>query len=61
MSREATDASGLGESYSTVNVDGTPTTVYHRDAEMDDTASSSVRLVREVVDESVMSSLGLTP
>ena len=61
MSHDSTNASGHGEGFSIINVDGTPTTVYHQEAEMSDTASSSVKVEKEVIAESILSSLGLTP
>ena len=61
MSHDTADASGLGAGYSVLNVDDTHTTVYHQEAEMGDTALSSIMIIKEVVGESDLSSLSLTP
>ena len=49
----------LEPSFSIINVNGVPTTVYSREDEMDDTASSSVKFVGEVVPETDVPSLSL--
>ena len=49
----------LEPSFSIINVDGVSTTVYNREEEMDNTASSSVKFVGEVVPETDVPSLSL--
>ena len=61
MSHDLTNASKHGEGFSMVKVGGKPRIVYHLDAEMSDTALISIRIEREVIAESVLSLLGLTP
>ena len=61
MSQENTKRTKLGPGFDVLNVSGVQTTVYHNEEKMEDTASSSVKLVGEIVPESDVSSLGLSP
>ena len=61
MSQEDTERTKLGPGLKILDVSGTPTTVYHNEEEMEDTAPSSVKLVGETVPNSYESSLGLSP
>ena len=61
MSHESTERTKLGLGFNILDVNGTQTTVYHDEEEMEDTASSSVKLVGKRVPESDVSSIGLSP
>ena len=61
MSQEGTERTKLGPGFEILDVSGTPTTVYHNEEEMEETASSSVKLVGESVPSADESSLGLSP
>ena len=61
MSQEKTDGIKLGSSFDAVSVSTVVDQDYPNDWEMEDTASSSVRIVGEVVGETDVSSLGLSP
>ena len=61
MSQKGTERTKLGPGFEILDVSGTPTTVYHNEEEMEDTASSSVKLVGETVPNSDESSLGVSP
>ena len=61
MSQEYTDGTKLGPSFDAVGVSTAVDQDYPNDWEMEDTASSSVRVVGEVVPETDVSSLGLSP
>ena len=61
MSQEGTERTKLGPGFKILDVNGTPTTVYHNEEEMEDTASRSVKLVGEIVPNLDESSLGLNP
>ena len=61
MSQEDTERTKLGPGLKILDVSGMPTTVYHNEEEMEDTAPSSVKLVGETVPNSYESSLGLSP
>ena len=60
MSHEATDQTKLGSGFDVTGISGAGATLYANDVEMEDTASSSVRIVGETIPESPESSLGLT-
>ena len=60
MSQEGTERTKLGPRFEILDVSGTLTTVYHKE-EMEDTASSSIKLVGETVPNSDESSLGVSP
>ena len=61
MSQEQTDGTKLGPGVDAVGVSTAVDQDYPNDWEMEDTASSSVRVVGEVVPEMDVSSLGLSP
>ena len=61
MSQEHTDGTKLGPGFDTVGVSTADDQDYPNEWEMEDTASSSVRVVGEVVPETDVSSLGLSP
>ena len=61
MSHEYTDGTKLGPGFDTVGITTAVDQDYPNDWEMEDTASSSVRVVGEVVAETDVSSLGLSP
>ena len=61
MSHEHTDGTKLGPGFDAVSVSTAVDQDYPNDWEMEDTASSSVRVVGEVVAETDVSSLGLSP
>ena len=61
MSQDATERTKLGPRFDILDVSGTPTTVYRNEEEMEDTTTSSVKLVGETVPELDASSLGLSP
>ena len=61
MSHKHTDGTKLGSSFNAVGVSTIVDQDYPNDWEMEDTASSSVRVVGEVVAETDVSSLGLSP
>ena len=61
MSHEYTDGTKLGPGFDAVGVSTAVDQDYLNDWEMEDTASSSVRVVGEVVPETDVSSLGLSP
>ena len=61
MSQEQTDGTKLGPGFDAVGVSTAVDQDYPNDWEMEDTASSSVRIVGEVVGETDVSSLGLSP
>ena len=61
MSQEYTDGTKLGPSFDAVSVSTADDQDYPNDWEMEDTASSSVKVVGEVVPEMDVSSLGLSP
>ena len=61
MSQEYTDGTKLGLGFDAVGVSTAVDQDYPNNWEMDDTASSSVRVVGEVVPETDVSSLGLSP
>ena len=61
MSQEQTDGTKLGLGFDAVGVSTAVDQDYPNDWEMEDTASSSVRIVGEVVGETDVSSLGLSP
>ena len=61
MSHEQTDETKLGPGFDAVGVSAAIDQDYPNDWEMEDTASSSVRIVGEVVGETDVSSLGLSP
>ena len=61
MSQEGTEKIKLGPGFEILDVSGTPTTVYHNEEEMENAASSSIKLVGETVPNSDESSLGVSP
>ena len=61
MSQEQMDGTKLGPGFDTVGVSTTVDQDYPNDWEMEDTASSSVRIVGKVIGETDVSSLGLSP
>ena len=61
MSRQNTDGTKLGPGFDAVGVSTADDQDYLNKWEMQDTASSSVRIVGEVVPETDVSSLGLSP
>ena len=61
MSHEQTDGTKLGPGFDAVGVSTTVDQDYPNDWEMEDTASSSVRVIGAVVGERDVSSLGLSP
>ena len=61
MSQEPTEQTKLGPGFDAVGVSTAVDQDYPNDWEMEDTASSSVRVVGEVVPEMDVSSLGLSP
>ena len=61
MSQDATERTKLGPGFDILDISGTPTTVYRSEEEMEDTATSSVKLVGETIPELDASSLGLSP
>ena len=61
MSHDGTEHTKLGPGFDILDVSGTPTTVYCNEEEMEDIATSSVKLVGETVPESDVSLLGLSP
>ena len=61
MSQEYTDGTKLGPGFDAVGVSTADDQDYPNDWEMEDTASSSVKVVGEVVPETDVSSLGLSP
>ena len=61
MSQNSTKRTKLGPDFDVRDVDGTPTTFYDDEQEMEDKASSSVKIVGEVIPESDIPSLGLPP
>ena len=61
MSQEHTDGTKLGPGFGAVSVSTADDQDYPNDWEMEDTASSSVSIVGEVVLETEGSSLGLSP
>ena len=61
MSQEHTDGTKLGPGFDAVGVSTAVDQDYPNDWEMADTASSSVKVVGEVVAETDVSSLGLSP
>ena len=61
MSHDGTQHTKLGPGFDVPYVSGAQPTGYSDDAEMEDTASSSVRFVGETIPESTVSSLGLPP
>ena len=61
MSQEPTEHTKLGPGFDAVGVSTTVDQDYPNDWEMEDTASSLVRVVGEVVLEMDVSSLGLSP
>ena len=61
MSQENTDGTKLGPGFDAVGVSTAVDQDYPNDWEMEDTGSSSVRVVGEVVSEMDVSSLGLSP
>ena len=60
MSHKATDQTKLGLGFDVTSISGAGATIYANEVEMEDTASSSVRIVGETIPESNESSLGLT-
>ena len=61
MSREQIEQTKLGPGYDVYGAETNTNSFYPNDQDMEDTASSSVQLVGEVVPESDVPSLGLTP
>ena len=61
MWQEYTDGTKLGPGFDAVGVSTADDQDYANDWEMEDTASSSMKVVGEVVPETDMSSLGLSP
>ena len=61
MSQEYTDGTKLGPGFDAVSVSTADDQDYPNDWEMEDTASSSMKVVDEVVPETDVSSLGLSP
>ena len=61
MSQEHTDGTKLGPGFDAVGVSTADDQDYPNDWEMEDTASSSMKVVGEVVPETDVSSLGLSP
>ena len=61
MSQEQMDRTKLGPDFDTVGVSTIVDQDYPNDWEMEDTTSSSVRIIGEVVGETNVSSLGLSP
>ena len=61
MSHNPTEQTKLGPGYDVYGVETETNAPYPNDQEMEDTASSPVQLVGEVVPESDVPSLGLTP
>ena len=61
MSQEHTDGTKLGPGFDAVGVSTADDQDYPNEWEMEDTASSSVKVVGEVVPETDVSSLGLSP
>ena len=60
MSHEPTEGTKLGPGFAVTGISGAGATIYPNEVEMEDTASSSLRVVGEIVPESTVSSLGLT-
>ena len=60
MSHEPAEQTKLGPGFDVTGLSGAGATLYANDTEMEDTASSSVRVVGETIPESLESSLGLT-
>ena len=61
MSHEPTEGTKLGPGFAVTGISDAGATIYPNEVEMEDTASSSLRVVGEIVPESTVSSLGLTP
>ena len=61
MSREQTEQTKLGPGYDVYGAKTNTNSFYPNDQDMEDTASSPVQLVGEVVPELDVPSLGLTP
>ena len=61
MSQEGTERTKLGPGFEILDISGMPTTVYHNEEEMENAASSSVKLVGETVPNLDESSLGVSP
>ena len=61
MSHEQTEQTKLGPGYDMYGIETNTNSFYPNDQDMEDTASSPVQLVGEVVPESNVPSLGLTP
>ena len=61
MSQEYTERTRLGPGFDAVGVSTANDQDYPNDWEMEDTASSNVQVIGEVVPETDVSSLGLTP
>ena len=61
MSHAPTEETKLGPGFDVTGISGAGATVYPDEIDMEDTASSSVRLVGETVPATTESSLGLTP
>ena len=61
MSHEQTEHTKLGPGYNVLGISTVEDSDYPNDQEMEDTASSPVQVIGEVVAEMDVSSLGLTP
>ena len=61
MSHEQTEQAKLGPRYDVYGIETNTNSFYPNDQDMEDTASGPVQLVGEVVPESDVPSLGLTP
>ena len=61
MSREHTEQTKLGPGFDAVGISAADDQDYPNDWEMEDTASSNVQVIGEVVPEMDVSLLGLTP
>ena len=59
MSHDATEQTKLGPGFDVTGISGAGATIYANDVDMEDTASSSVRVVGEIVPDTTASSLGL--
>ena len=61
MSREHTEQTKLGPGFNMIGISAADSQDYPNDWEMEDTASSNVQVIGEVIPEMDVSLLGLTP
>ena len=61
MSQEQVERAKLGPAYNVVGVSTVDDQDYPNDQEMEDTASSNMQVIGEIVPKMDVSSLGLTP